>query len=75
MRVLKPEIDKINEKYVDKKDPMKKQQETMALYKATGVNPMAGCLPMIIQMPILLAVFRFFPSKLVYFCLYLSELV
>ena len=64
MRVLKPEIDKINEKYVDKKDPMKKQQETMALYKATGVNPMAGCLPMIIQMPILLAVFRFFPSSI-----------
>jgi YidC/Oxa1 family membrane protein insertase len=64
MRVLKPEIDKINEKYVDKKDPMKKQKETMALYKATGVNPMAGCLPMIIQMPILLAVFRFFPSSI-----------
>jgi YidC/Oxa1 family membrane protein insertase len=64
MRVLKPEIDKINEKYVDKKDPMKKQQETMALYKATGVSPMAGCLPMIIQMPILLAVFRFFPSSI-----------
>ncbi len=64
MRVLKPEIDKINEKYVDKKDPMKKQQETMALYKSTGVNPMAGCLPMIIQMPILLAVFRFFPSSI-----------
>jgi YidC/Oxa1 family membrane protein insertase len=64
MRVLKPEIDKINEKYVDKKDPMKKQQETMALYKSTGVNPMAGCLPLIIQMPILLAVFRFFPSSI-----------
>jgi len=64
MRVLKPEIDKINEKYVDKKDPMKKQKETMALYKATGVNPMAGCLPMLIQMPILLAVFRFFPSSI-----------
>ncbi len=64
MRVLKPEIDKINEKYIDKKDPMKKQKETMALYKATGVNPMAGCLPMIIQMPILLAVFRFFPSSI-----------
>ena len=64
MRVLKPEIDKINEKYVDKKDPMKKQKETMALYKATGVNPMAGCLPMVIQMPILLAVFRFFPSSI-----------
>ena len=64
MKVLKPEIDKINEKYVDKKEPQKKQQETMALYKATGVNPMAGCLPMIIQMPILLAVFRFFPSSI-----------
>lgn len=64
MRVLKPEVDKINEKYKDKPDPMKKQQETMALYKSTGVNPMAGCIPMLIQMPILLAVFRFFPSSI-----------
>ena len=65
MRVLKPEIEKINEKYKDgKKDAMKKQQETMALYKSTGVNPMAGCLPMIIQMPILFAAFRFFPASL-----------
>ncbi len=64
MRVLKPEIEKINEKYKDKPDPMKKQQETMALYRATGVNPMAGCVPMLIQMPILLAVFRFIPSSI-----------
>lgn len=64
MRVLKPEVDKINEKYKDKPDPVKKQQETMALYRATGVNPMAGCIPMLVQMPILLAVFRFFPSSI-----------
>ena len=64
MRVLRPEIDKINEKYKDNPDPVKKQQETMALYKSTGVNPMAGCVPMLIQMPILLAVFRFFPSSI-----------
>lgn len=64
MRVLKPEIDKLNEKYADNPDPMKKQQEQMALYRATGVNPMAGCIPMLIQMPILLAVFRFFPSSI-----------
>jgi len=64
MRVLKPEIDKLNEKFADNPDPMKKQQEQMALYRATGVNPMAGCVPMLIQMPILLAVFRFFPSSI-----------
>jgi YidC/Oxa1 family membrane protein insertase len=64
MRVLKPEIDKLNEKFKDGKDPMKKQQEMMALYRSTGVNPMAGCIPMIIQMPILFAAFRFFPASL-----------
>ncbi|HCQ30248.1 MAG TPA: membrane protein insertase YidC [Flavobacteriales bacterium] len=60
MRVLKPEIAEINEKYA--KDPMKKQQALMALYKQTGVNPLSGCVPMLIQMPILFALFRFFPS-------------
>lgn len=64
MRVLKPEVDKINSKYADGKDAMKKQQEMMALYKSTGVNPMAGCIPMLIQMPILFAAFRFFPSSM-----------
>ncbi len=60
MRVLKPEISEINEKYA--KDPMKKQQALMNLYKQTGVNPLSGCVPMLIQMPILFALFRFFPS-------------
>lgn len=67
MRVLKPEIEKITAKYKDKKDRdtmMKKQQETMALYKKTGVNPMAGCVPMLLQMPILYAMFRFFPAAI-----------
>lgn len=63
MKVLKPEIAEINERYKNG-DAVKKQQETMALYRQTGVNPMAGCLPMFIQMPILIAVFRFFPSTI-----------
>lgn len=64
MRILKPEIQKINEKYPNKDDAMKKQQETMALYKKSGASPMAGCIPMLIQMPILFAAFRFFPSSM-----------
>lgn len=63
MRVLKPEIEDINEKMKDA-DAMARQQATSKLYSQTGVNPMAGCVPMLIQMPILLAVFRFFPSSL-----------
>ena len=63
MKVLKPEIEEINNKFKDG-DAAAKQKETMALYRKTGVNPMAGCLPLFIQMPILLAVFRFFPSSL-----------
>ncbi len=63
MKVLKPEIDKINKKYKDK-DPMKAQQETMAFYKKTGVNPLGGCIPMLLQMPILFALFRFFPASI-----------
>lgn len=66
-KVIKPEMNKISAKYEGKTDrnaAMKKQQETMALYKQTGVNPMAGCIPMIIQMPILIAVFRYFPASL-----------
>ena len=63
MKVLKPEIDKINEKQKDK-DPMKAQQATMALYKKAGVNPLGGCVPMLLQMPILFALFRFFPASI-----------
>ena len=62
MRVLRPEIDEINSKHED--DPMARQQETMALYRKTGVNPLAGCLPALLQMPILYAMFRFFPSNI-----------
>jgi YidC/Oxa1 family membrane protein insertase len=64
MRVLKPEIDEINKKFPKKEDAMKKQQATMAMYKKVGVNPMGGCLPMLVQMPILFAMFRFFPSSI-----------
>lgn len=63
MRVLKPEIDELNEKFKDA-DPMKKQQATLELYRKTGVNPFAGCLPMLVQLPILYAMFRFFPSSI-----------
>lgn len=62
MRVLKPEIAEINEKHKD--DAMKKQQAMMALYRQTGVNPLSGCIPMLIQMPILIAMFRFFPASI-----------
>jgi len=64
MRVLKPEIDEIAKKFPKKEDAMKKQQATMAFYKKAGVNPMAGCVPMLLQMPILIALFRFFPSSI-----------
>jgi len=62
MRILKPEIDEINKKYPEKDDAMKKQMEMMTLYRESGASPLAGCVPMLIQMPILFAVFRFFPS-------------
>ncbi|MBQ0080281.1 MAG: membrane protein insertase YidC [Alistipes sp.] len=64
MRVIKPEIDQLNEKYPKQSDAMKKQQETMALYRKAGINPMGGCLPMLIQMPIIIAMFRFFPASI-----------
>ncbi|MFM7727557.1 MAG: membrane protein insertase YidC, partial [Flavobacteriales bacterium] len=64
MRVLKPEIEEINKKY-EGKDAMAKQTATMALYKQTGVNPFAGCIPVLLQMPILYAMFRFFPAEIV----------
>lgn len=61
MRVIRPEIDEVNEKYKDG-DAMKKQQETMAVYRKAGVNQMAGCLPALLQVPIFYALFRFFPN-------------
>lgn len=61
MRVIRPEIDEVNEKYKDG-DAMKKQQETMAVYRKAGVNQMAGCLPAVLQVPIFYALFRFFPN-------------
>ena len=63
MRVIRPEVDELNEKYKDA-DAAKRQQATMELYKQVGVNPMAGCLPALLQMPILFAMFRFFPSAI-----------
>ncbi|MDR2065768.1 MAG: membrane protein insertase YidC [Prevotellaceae bacterium] len=63
MRLLKPEIDKIAAKYPKKEDAMKKQQETMTLYKKNGASMFGGCLPMLLQFPILIAMFRFFPSS------------
>jgi YidC/Oxa1 family membrane protein insertase len=63
MRVLKPQIDEINER-IPKDKPMERQQATMALYKKVGVSPLGGCLPMLLQMPILLAMFRFFPTSI-----------
>ncbi len=63
MKALKPEIDEINAKF-GKDKAMEKQQATMALYKKAGVNPMGGCLPMLLQMPILFAMFFFFPTSI-----------
>ncbi len=62
MRILAPDIAKINEKYPNQEDALKKQQKTMELYRQAGANPMGGCLPMLLQMPILIAMFTFFPS-------------
>lgn len=62
MKVLRPEMAELNEKF--KKDPMKRQQETMALYSKAGVNPMAGCIPALIQLPFMYASFQFFPAAI-----------
>lgn len=62
MKVLRPEMNELNDKFG--KDPMKKQQETMKLYSKAGVNPMAGCIPALIQMPFMFASFRFFPTAI-----------
>lgn len=64
MRVLKPDVDELSKKYPKKEDALKKQQATMDLYKKAGVNPMAGCIPLLLQFPILIAMFRFFPSSI-----------
>ena len=63
MRVVKPEVDEINAKFKDG-DPLKKQQATMALYRKAGINPMAGCIPVLLQMPILIALVSFFPTAI-----------
>lgn len=62
MRLLNPEIQAINEKYPGQENAMTRQQKTMELYSRAGANPMAGCLPMLLQMPVLIAMFTFFPS-------------
>ena len=64
MRLIKPQVDELNKKYPKKEDAMKKQQATMELYKKAGINPMGGCIPMLIQLPILIAMFRFFPASI-----------
>lgn len=64
MRVLKPQIEEISKKYPKQEDAMKKQQETMSLYSKYGVSPMGGCLPMLVQFPILMALFMFVPSAI-----------
>ena len=64
MQAIKPEIDKLNEKYPKQEDAMKKQQATMDLYQRAGISPMGGCLPMLLQFPILWAMFRFFPASI-----------
>ncbi len=64
MRILAPDIKAINDKYPGQENAMKRQQKTMALYSQAGANPMSGCLPMLLQMPILFAMFSFFPSAI-----------
>jgi len=64
MRVLKPELDVINKKYPDAGDAMKKNQESMALYKKAGASPFSGCIPALIQFPILIALLNFFPASI-----------
>ena len=64
MRVIKPEVDALAQKFPRQEDAMKRQQATMELYKKAGINPMGGCIPMLIQMPIVIAMFRFFPASI-----------
>lgn len=64
MRIIKPEVDELAKKYPKPEDAMKRQQATMELYKKAGINPMGGCIPLLIQMPIIIAMFRFFPASI-----------
>ncbi|MDE6876477.1 MAG: membrane protein insertase YidC, partial [Alistipes sp.] len=64
MSLIKPKVDELTKKYPKQEDAMKRQQATMELYKKAGINPMGGCIPMLIQMPILIAMFRFFPASI-----------
>ena len=64
MRLIKPQVDELAKKYPKQEDAMKRQQATMEIYKKAGINPMGGCIPLLIQMPILIAVFRFFPASI-----------
>ena len=64
MRALKPYIDEINAKYTKAEDALKKQQEIMGLYSKYGASPMGGCLPMLIQMPVFIAMFNFVPNAI-----------
>lgn len=64
MRLIKPDIDKLSEKFPNKDQAMQKQQAMMEIYRRAGVNPMGGCLPMLFQLPILIAMFRFFPASI-----------
>lgn len=64
MRVLRPQVEELNAKYPKQEQAMEKQQATMALYNKAGVNPMSGCVPLLLQMPILIALFQFFPNAI-----------
>ena len=64
MKVLRPEMQEINDKYKGKENAMKRQQETMALQRKAGVNPLSGCIPALLQMPVFFALFRFFPANI-----------
>lgn len=64
MRLIKPQVDELTKKYPNKDDAMKRQKATMDLYKKTGINPMGGCIPMLVQMPIIIAMFNFFPASI-----------
>ena len=64
MRVLRPQVEAINAKYPEKEQAMDKQREIMELYSRAGASPMSGCVPMLLQMPILIALFMFFPSAI-----------
>ena len=64
MRVLRPQVEEINKKFSKPEQAMDKQKATMALYSKAGVSPMGGCLPMLLQMPVLIALFRFFPASI-----------